>query len=238
MDSSREGETGVRFAAAATSGPRSARASSGRPGPERHGWRVVVETPLRYRGVRRPRRALRSTVPAREIITYPNILWTVPGGAVTVEVRVALTPQDAGGPGDRVHRGAHQLARVRTARRARSPEVARYRAEAQARAAAAASGPPLKAARDAGSVRHGPSAVLRDDRQSLRERTVRDDARARSIPGPGCAYSSISTSGRSAFRARSCGSASRSSLGDRSAWGSTSISPPRPYREFVRSSSR
>jgi hypothetical protein len=62
-------------------------------GPERHGWRVVVETPhgIEAYGV--------LVAPARDrwrarILTYPNILWTTPGGAGTMKF-VGATPQDA-----------------------------------------------------------------------------------------------------------------------------------------------
>lgn len=62
-------------------------------GPERHGWRVHVETP---RGVE----AIGVLVaPSGDlwrsrILTYPNVLWTAPGGRSTLKF-LADTPQDA-----------------------------------------------------------------------------------------------------------------------------------------------
>lgn len=62
-------------------------------GPERHGWRVHVET---SRGVE----AIGVLVaPSGDlwrsrILTYPNVLWTAPGGRSTLKF-LAPTPQDA-----------------------------------------------------------------------------------------------------------------------------------------------
>jgi hypothetical protein len=62
-------------------------------GPERHGWRVHVETPhgVEAIGV--------LIAPSGElwrsrILTYPNVLWTAPGGRSTIKF-VANTPQEA-----------------------------------------------------------------------------------------------------------------------------------------------
>ena len=61
-------------------------------GPERHGWRVAVETPygLEAYGVLV---APSFDVWRARVITYPNILWTVPGGAVTLKF-AGTTAQD------------------------------------------------------------------------------------------------------------------------------------------------
>ena len=62
-------------------------------GPERHGWRVHVETP---RGVE----AIGVLVaPSGDlwrsrIVTYPNVLWTAPGGQSTLKF-LAVSPQEA-----------------------------------------------------------------------------------------------------------------------------------------------
>ena len=62
-------------------------------GPERHGWRVAVDTPygIEAYGV--------LVAPSLElwrarIITYPNVLWTVPGGNLTLKFS-GNTPQEA-----------------------------------------------------------------------------------------------------------------------------------------------
>ena len=62
-------------------------------GDERHGWRVAVETPhgIEAYGV--------LVAPTHEkwrarILTFPNVLWTIPGGAATLKF-VGATPQTA-----------------------------------------------------------------------------------------------------------------------------------------------
>jgi hypothetical protein len=61
--------------------------------PERHAWRVNVETP---RGVEAygVLIAEAADVWRARILTYPNILWGVPGGGGTIKF-VGATPQDA-----------------------------------------------------------------------------------------------------------------------------------------------
>jgi Tfp pilus assembly protein PilZ len=62
-------------------------------GSERHGWRVSVETPYgieAYGVLVAPSFDLWRS----RIITYPNVLWTAPGGAVTLKF-AGRTPQDA-----------------------------------------------------------------------------------------------------------------------------------------------
>ena len=113
-------------------------------GPERHGWRVAVETPygLEAYGV--------LVAPSYDlwrarVITYPNILWTVPGGAVTLKFAGA-TAQEA---------ESRAVAFVEGHIKARgfirhdspdAPSVARVRAEAEAKAKGAA-GPALRKVR-------------------------------------------------------------------------------------------
>jgi Tfp pilus assembly protein PilZ len=76
------------------------------------------------------------------ILTYPNVLWTVPGGAVTVKF-VGATAQDAESKAVAFVEG-HIKARGYARRDAfETPGVARYSAEAQAKALAAA-GPALR----------------------------------------------------------------------------------------------
>jgi hypothetical protein len=62
-------------------------------GPERHGWRVAVETPfgIEAYGVLI---APSSDRWRARVVTYPNVLWTAPGGAVALKF-VGNTPQEA-----------------------------------------------------------------------------------------------------------------------------------------------
>jgi len=124
-------------------------------GPERHGWRVAVETPygLEAYGV--------LVAPSFDlwrarVITYPNILWTVPGGAVTLKF-AGKTPQDAERQAVAFVEG-HIKARGFVRHEAPdTPSVARYRAEAEAKAQAA--GPAVRKVR-AIPVRFGNGPAL------------------------------------------------------------------------------
>jgi hypothetical protein len=125
-------------------------------GPERHGWRIAVETPygIEAYGV--------LVAPSFElwrarIITYPNVLWTVPGGAITLKF-VGATPQEAETRAVAFVEGhikARGLVRHETPD---LPTVSRFRAEADARALAAA-GPALRKVR-AIPVRFGVGPTL------------------------------------------------------------------------------
>ena len=125
-------------------------------GPERHGWRVLVETPygIESYGV--------LVAPSAElfrarIITYPNILWTVPGGALTVKF-ASRSAQEAEAQAIAFIEG-HIKAMGYVRRDAlETPGVARYRAEAVARAAMAA-GPALRKLRTM-PVRFGTGTTL------------------------------------------------------------------------------
>jgi Tfp pilus assembly protein PilZ len=91
------------------------------------------------------------------ILTYPNILWTVPGGAVTVKF-ASRSAQEAESQAIAFVEGhIKSLGYVRRDA-LEIPGVARYRAEAQARAAAAA-GPALRKMR-AMPVRFGTGPSL------------------------------------------------------------------------------
>lgn len=110
-------------------------------GPERHGWRVLVETPygIEAYGVLV---APSGDLFRARILTYPNILWTVPGGAVTVKFS-SRSAQDAESQAIAFIEG-HIKALGYTRRDAlAAPGVAHYRAEAAVRAAIA-QGPALR----------------------------------------------------------------------------------------------
>ena len=104
-------------------------------GPERHGWRVAVETPhgIEAYGV--------LVAPSQDawrarVVTYPNVLWTIPGGTRTLKF-VGSTPQEAEARAVAFVDG-HIKARGYLRRHALdSPTVGRIRAEARALAAAA-----------------------------------------------------------------------------------------------------
>lgn len=110
-------------------------------GPERHGWRVAVETPygIEAYGV--------LVAPSLDlwrarILTYPNVLWMVPGGGLTLKF-AAATAQEAEAAAVAFIEG-HIKAKGYVRRdMPDAPTVARFRAEAQARAVAAA-GPALR----------------------------------------------------------------------------------------------
>jgi len=113
-------------------------------GPERHGWRVAVETPygLEAYGV--------LVAPSFDlwrarVITYPNILWTVPGGAVTLKFTGA-TAQDAESRAVAFIEGHIKAREFVRHDSPDAPSVALFRAEAEAKAKAAA-GPALRKVR-------------------------------------------------------------------------------------------
>lgn len=104
-------------------------------GPERHGWRIAVETPhgIEAYGV--------LVAPSQDIwrarvVTYPNILWTIPGGTRTLKF-VGSTPQEAEARAVAFVEG-HVKARGYARRDALdAPTVGRIRAEARALASQA-----------------------------------------------------------------------------------------------------
>jgi Tfp pilus assembly protein PilZ len=125
-------------------------------GAERHGWRVAVDTPYgveAYGVLVAPSLDLWRA----RIITYPNVLWTVPGGNLTLKF-AGSTPQEAEAGAVSFIEG-HIKSRGYVRRDTpNAPEVSRFRAEAQVRALAAA-GPALRKMR-ALPVRFGSGASL------------------------------------------------------------------------------
>jgi Tfp pilus assembly protein PilZ len=123
-------------------------------GPERHGWRVAVETPhgIEAYGV--------LVAPSHDlwrarIVTYPNILWTIPGGSRTLKF-VGRSPQDAEASAVGFVEG-HIRARGYQRRDALDgPPVGRIRAEARALASV---GPALRKPRSL-PVRFGSGSSL------------------------------------------------------------------------------
>jgi hypothetical protein len=125
-------------------------------GPERHGWRVAVETPFgveAYGVLIAPS----SDLWRARVITYPNVLWTAPGGAVALKFAGA-TPQEAESRAVAFVDG-HIKARGYLRRHAQDvPAVSRFSPEARAGALAAA-GPALRKMR-AIPVRFGVGPTL------------------------------------------------------------------------------
>ena len=91
------------------------------------------------------------------IITYPNVLWTVPGGSLTLKF-AGDTPQEAEAGAVSFVEGHIKTRGYVRRDTPDAPEVSRYRAEAQARALAAA-GPALRKMR-ALPVRFGSGPTL------------------------------------------------------------------------------
>ncbi|HEX4822905.1 MAG TPA: PilZ domain-containing protein [Candidatus Polarisedimenticolaceae bacterium] len=99
-------------------------------GPERHGWRVAVETPhgIEAYGV--------LVAPSTDrwrarIVTYPNILWTIPGGSRTLKF-VGASPQDAEARAVGFVEGHIKARGYRRRDALDGPTVGRIRAEARA----------------------------------------------------------------------------------------------------------
>jgi len=125
-------------------------------GPERHGWRVAVDTPygIEAYGV--------LVAPSLDlwrarIITYPNVLWTIPGGNLTLKF-AGNTPQEAETGAVSFIEGHIKSRGYARRDTPNAPEVSRYHAEAQAIALAAA-GPALRKMR-ALPVRFGNGPTL------------------------------------------------------------------------------
>jgi Tfp pilus assembly protein PilZ len=74
-------------------GPRDCPGDLRATGPERHGWRVAVETPLGIEAYGILVAPTHERWRAR-ILTFPNVLWTIPGGAATLKF-VGSSPQKA-----------------------------------------------------------------------------------------------------------------------------------------------
>lgn len=111
-------------------------------GPERHGWRVSVETPygIESYGVLV---AQSGELFRARILTYPNILWAAPGGAVTVKF-ASRSARDAEAQAIAFIEGHIQALGYTRRDALETPGVARFRAEAAMRAAAAAGPAPRK----------------------------------------------------------------------------------------------
>jgi Tfp pilus assembly protein PilZ len=124
-------------------------------GPERHGWRVAVDTPYGFEAYGVLVAPSHDLWRAR-VITYPNVLWTVPGGGVSLKFAGA-TPQEAEASAVAFIEGHIKAQGYVRHDAPDSPEVSRYGAEAQPGAGTA--GPALRKMR-ALPVRFGTGPTL------------------------------------------------------------------------------
>jgi Tfp pilus assembly protein PilZ len=199
-------------------------------GPERHGWRVTVETPygLEAYGVLV---AQSLELWRARIITYPNVLWMVPGGGVSLKFS-GVTPQEAEASAVAFIDG-HIKTRGYARRDAPdSPEVSPYRAEAEANARAA-KGPALRKMR-ALPVRFGAGPSLFTAMTgNLSESGLFVVTLAPFDPGTGLRVLLDLDTGPLGLKGQVVWQRLRPVSGRPIGMGVQLISPPEPYREFV-----
>jgi Tfp pilus assembly protein PilZ len=199
-------------------------------GPERHGWRVAVETPFgieAYAVLVAPSFDLWRS----RIITYPNVLWTVPGGAVTVKF-AGRSPQDA---------EAQAVAFVEAHINARGyvrrdgldlPAVSRIHAEAAANVQAT-QGPALRKMR-AMPVHFGTGqALFAAMTGNLSESGLFVMTLVPFDPGTDLRVLIDLETGRMGLRGKVVWKRERLVLGRPVGMGVQLVAPPEPYREFV-----
>ena len=199
-------------------------------GPERHGWRVAVETPygIEAYGV--------LVAPSLDlwrarIITYPNVLWTVPGGSSTLKFTGA-TPQEAEAGAVAFVEGHIKTRGYVRRDTPDAPAVWRYRAEAQARVLAAA-GPALRKMR-AIPVRFGTGPTLFAAMTgNLSESGLFVMTMAPFDPGTGLRVLIDLDTGPVGLKGQVVWQRPRPVSGRPVGMGVQLISPPEPYREFV-----
>ena len=199
-------------------------------GPERHGWRVAVDTPygLEAYGV--------LVAPSLDlwrarIITYPNVLWMVPGGGVSLKFAGA-TPQEAESRAVAFIEGHIRTRGFVRREAADAPEVSRYNAEALARAQGAA-GPALRKMR-ALPVRFGTGPHLFTAMTgNLSESGLFVVTLAPFDPGTGLRVLLDLDTGPMGLKGQVVWQRLRPISGRPVGMGVQLISPPGPYREFV-----
>jgi Tfp pilus assembly protein PilZ len=199
-------------------------------GPERHGWRVAVETPFgieAYGVLVAPSFDLWRS----RIITYPNVLWTVPGGALTLKF-AGRTPREAESQAVAFVEG-HINARGYVRRdRLDLPAVSRIQAEAAAQARATP-GPALRKMR-ALPVQFGDGRALYAAMTgNLSESGLFVMTLVPFEPGTGLHVHIDLDTGRVGLGGRVVWKRQRVVLGRPVGMGVQLIAPPEPYREFV-----
>jgi Tfp pilus assembly protein PilZ len=199
-------------------------------GVERHGWRTVVETPfgLEAYGVLV---APTFDIWRARILTYPNVLWTAPGGAVTMKFIGATAPEAEARAIAFVE--GHIKARGYARKDAQEPpSVSAYLAEAQARLAAAAN-PALRKLK-ALPIRFGNAPTFFNAMTAnLSESGLFVITLAPFEEGAGVRVLFNLETGPAGLNARVVWRRERATLGRPVGMGVKLIAPPDPYRNFV-----
>ena len=198
-------------------------------GPERHGWRVAVDTPygIEAYGV--------LVAPSHDrwrarILTYPNVLWMIPGGGVSLKFAGA-TPQEAEAGAIAFIEG-HIKARGYTRQEAPdTPEVSRIDAEGHARGPSAA--PALRKLR-AFPVRFGTGpSLFAAMTGNLSESGLFVVTLAPFDPGTGLRVLLDLDTGPMGLKGQVVWHRVRPAGGRPMGMGVQLVAPPAPYREFV-----
>ena len=198
-------------------------------GPERHGWRVAVDTPFgvdAYGVLVAPSGDLWRA----RIITYPNVVWTVPGGLLTLKF-AGKTPQEAEAKAIAFVEG-HITARGYARHDAvEPPGVLSFRAEAAASAAESPASRKLLAV----PVRFGAGPSLVSAMTgNLSESGLFVVTLAPLDPGTGLRVLIDLETGPTGLSGKVIWARPRTVLGRPAGMGVHLLSPPAPYREFVR----
>jgi hypothetical protein len=199
-------------------------------GTERHGWRVAVDTPY---GVETYGVLVAPSLDVwrARIITYPNVLWTAPGGLVTLKF-VGTTAQDAESRAVAFVEG-HIKARGYARRDLPgTPPVSSYGAEAHAQALATA-GPALRKLQ-AVPVRFGAGpTVYTAMTGNVSESGLFVVTLAPFETGRGLRVVVDLATGPLGLKGQVVWRRDRSILGRPAGMGVQLVTPPEPYREFV-----
>lgn len=199
-------------------------------GTERHGWRVVVDTPqgVEAYGV--------LVAPSHDlwrarVITYPNILWTAPHGRVTIKF-VGVTPQEAEARAVAFIEGHIKARRLKRLDAQEVPPVSAYQAEAYARKLASA-GPALRKMR-AIPVRFGAGPNLFTAMTAnVSESGLFVVTLVPFDPGAGLRVFVDLEQGPVGLRGQVVWKRERPDSGRPVGMGVQLVAPPEPYREFV-----
>ena len=198
-------------------------------GPERHGWRVAVETPFGVEAYGVLVAASNDLWRAR-IITYPNVIWTVPGGAMTLKF-AGKTAQEAESRAIAFVEG-HIKARGYARHDAvETPSVGRYRTEAAAASAKSPASRKLLAV----PVRFGAgTSLFTAMTANLSESGLFVVTLAPLDPGTGLRVLIDLETGPTGLKGEVVWTRPRMKLGRPAGMGVQLDAPPAPYREFVR----
>ena len=199
-------------------------------GVERHGWRVVVDTP------NGPEAYGVLVAPAAEIwrariLTFPNILWTAPGGKTTMKF-VGATPQEAEGRAIEfveTHIATRGLVRRDTPD---VPAVATYQAETLL-AVRAVKGPPVRKVRAVPARFGNGPALFTAMTANLSESGLFLVTLAPFDPGTGLRVHVSLDTGALGLNGQVVWKRDRPAPGRPVGMGVKLIAPPAPYQRFV-----